>query len=236
MNSKPINHQFEFWSHLGTMGAYIYLFDGYTALTPKQGAWSRKIFNLKDVDLSYLKCEIEDQNLPRSIAIDSQEALNLHFEVNGFARTSVVEGMTLRLSSKMTFEEHPNIIKVTHSTEIDHFAKIASNAFGYDIHPTSLIGLLEDKQTQLFLGFYQDQWVSCGILFVDGNGDSGLHMIGAAKEFRGLGLGKEMTQHLLFHAVRKGSQYVHLVASKLGVPIYEKLGFVNQGFLNSYSF
>lgn len=236
MNSKPIHHQFEFWRHLGTRGAYVQRLDGYTVLIPKQGAWPRKIFALNDVDLRQLKREIKDQNLPKSVAVDSQDMSNLNFEFHGFVQTSVVEGMTLTLSPKMTFEESSNIIEISHPIEMHHFAEIASNAFGYDIHPSSLIGLLEDDRTQLFLGSYQDQWVSCGILFVDSNGDSGLHMIGATKQFRGLGLGKEMTEHLLFHADKTGGQDVHLVASKLGARIYKKLGFINQGYLNSYSF
>jgi len=57
-------------------------------------------------------------------------------------------------------------------------------------------------------------------------------MIGAKKQMRGLGLGKEMTQHLLAYALKNHSKEIHLVASKFGAPIYH--GFTNRGYLNSF--
>ncbi len=36
-------------------------------------------------------------------------------------------------------------------------------------------------------------------------------------------------------ALKNESENIHLVASKLGAPIYKKLGFKCQGYLKSYS-
>lgn len=236
MESKPIAHQFEFWSHLGRVGGYIHPFDGYTALIPKKGAWPAKTFLLQNIKPHKLIADINTLNLPKSIALDSSDKLNYPFEEIGLIKTSVVEGMTLDISSKMRFSEGANIYEVVDSKGIRHFAEIASDAFGYNVHWSSLIGLLRDGKTQLFLGKYENKVVSCGILFLDNQGDSGLHMIGSNKQYRGLGFGKEMTQHLLFNALKNKSDKVHLVASKFGAPIYRKYGFINTGYLNSYTF
>jgi len=236
MKSRSIRHQLEFWSHLGKLGRYIHQYDGYTILIPKKGTWPRKIFHLHNVQPHQLKANINDNNLPKSIALDAEDVLNQSLEQSGFVRNSMVEGMTLEVSPKMRFEKSANITKVVDAEGMNHFATIASEAFGYNIHVSSLINLLEDNSTQIFIGKYKEHYVSCGILFLDAEGNSGLHMIGANKQYRGLGLGKEMTQHLLFHATTNESNKVHLVASKLGAPIYRKYGFTNTGHLNSYTF
>lgn len=234
MKSRPIEHQFEFWANLGKVGGYIHQYDGYTTLLPNQGTWPSKTFNIRKNSISKLKTEILKNNIPNAIALDAEDTINQILIEHHFKMTSVVEGMSINVSSDMVFKESPNIIKVEDETAIAIFSSIASNAFGYNIHFSSLLGLLKDTNTQLFLGQYEAKFVSCGILYLDKNGDSGLHMIGAKKELRGLGLGKEMTQHLLHYACKNESTQIHLVASTLGAPIYRKYGFTNKGYLNSF--
>ncbi|WP_425075969.1 GNAT family N-acetyltransferase [Psychroserpens sp. S379A] len=235
MRTRPIEHQFEFWTNLGKAGRYIHQVDGYNTLLSSKGTWPSKIFNLHNTNTSNLKHNILKHNLPNAIALDSSNELNQLLIKNGFKKTSVVEGMSLKVSSNMVFEQSSNIVKVEDEQGIRIFSNIASEAFGYNIHSISLMGLLKDVNTQLFIGKYKDQFVSCGILFLDKSKHSGLHMIGANKQFRGLGLGKEMTQHLLFKAIENKSSNIHLVASKFGAPIYRKYGFLNKGYLNTYT-
>ncbi|WP_299114039.1 GNAT family N-acetyltransferase [uncultured Winogradskyella sp.] len=235
MKSRSIEHQFEFWTNLGKVGGYIHQYNGYTTLLPCQGTWPSKTFNIQNNSIIKLKTEILKNNIPNTVALDADDVINQILIENHFNMTSVVEGMSVNVSSKMVFEDSPNIIKIEDETGIDIFSSIASNAFGYNIHPTVLVHLLQDTNTQLFIGQYKSQFVSCGILYLDKKGDSGLHMIGAKKQTRGLGLGKEMTQHLLANALKNHSNEIHLVASKFGAPIYRKYGFTNRGYLNSYS-
>ncbi len=234
MESRPIEHQFEFWANLGKVGGYIHQYDGYTTLLPKRGSWPSKTFNIQNNSITKLKTEILKNNIPNAIALDADDIINQVLIENHFNMTSVVEGMSVKVSSNMVFKESPNIIRVEDENGIDKFSSIASNAFSYNIHPTVLVHLLEDTNTQLFIGQHKAQFVSCGILYLDKNGDSGLHMIGAKKQMRGLGIGKEMTEHLLANALKNHSKEIHLVASKFGAPIYRKYGFTNRGYLNSF--
>lgn len=236
MRSRPIEHQFEFWANLGEFGGYIRKNHGYTALLPSNGVWPTKTFDLKNTDVVELKRTIVDSITPNAIALDSSDILNQSLINIGFNKTSVVDGMTLELTSNMSFTESSSISKVFDLVGVRVFSEIASEAFGYDIDSSSLAGLLKDENSNLFIGQHNNQFVSCGILFLDKRGDSGLHMIGAIKSSRGLGLGKEMTKHLLSYALKNKSTKVHLVASKLGAPIYRKYGFKQNGFLNSYTY
>jgi ribosomal protein S18 acetylase RimI-like enzyme len=96
--------------------------------------------------------------------------------------------------------------------------------------------LLNDRsKIRLYLGKHIGSLASCGIVFLDKNNVSGIHMIGTIPECRGLGLGKAMTNKLIFEAYENKSSEVVLVASKAGERIYEKLGFIAYGTLKSYS-
>jgi predicted N-acetyltransferase YhbS len=235
MKSQSIAHQFEFWTRLGQAGNYMHQSDGYSVLLPQKGAWPSKIFNLQHANITKLKHAILEDNLPNAIAVDSEDQVNQFLLTNGFKKVSTVEGMSLKVSSEINVEESSTIIQVENAEEYQIFAKIAAEAFGYHIHNSTIASLQKNEDIQLYLGKHKDQFVSCGILFLDKKGDAGLHMIGANTHFRGLGLGKEMTQHLLCKAVKNQPSNIHLVASKYGAPIYKKYGFLNDGYLNSYA-
>ncbi|MGW9684856.1 GNAT family N-acetyltransferase [Flagellimonas sp. 2504JD1-5] len=234
MKSKAIAHQFEFWKYLGEAGNYFSCDSGYSTISAKNFTWPSRIFNLANPDIGLLKQTIQLKGMPHSIAVEEGDGIWEDMENKGFQISSIVDGMTLLLKPSMSFSASKNIDRVRNQEDIKVFTNIASEAFGYNIYPSSLSGLIGENRTTLFIGRYKDNYVSCGILFLDSNKDSGLHMIGTRKGFRGLGLGKTMTEHLLYQATKNKSEQVHLVASKLGSPIYNKLGFQNRGYLKSY--
>lgn len=236
MLPAAIRHQFEFWSHIGQVGGYFHQYDGFSSLSPKDATWPSKIFNLNENYIPQLKSNIERHHLSKSVAIEEIETLEAKLQEHGFKRTSTVEAMTMKIKGKTHYATYPEIEKVTDTFGVNAFAKIASEAFGYIIYPNTITPLIQSERIQLFMGKHQNSYVSCGIVFRDSDEDSGLHMIGAKKQFRGLGLGKKMTEHLLHFAIKNNSEHIHLVASKLGAPIYYKLGFQNRGYLKSYTF
>ena len=234
MKSKAIAHQFEFWEYLGEAGNFFSRDGGYSTISAKGFTWPSRIFDLSSPDVKLLKQTIQLKGMPHSVAVEDGDKIGKELEKNGFQMRSVVDGMTLLLKPFMSFSTSRSIHRVSNREEIKLFANIASEAFGYTIYPSSIFGLLGANRVQLFMGRHKDDYVSCGILFLDSNKDSGLHMIGLKKDYRGLGLGKAMTSHLLHHAIKNKSEQVHLVASKFGSPIYNKLGFQNRGYLKSY--
>jgi len=235
MFSAAIEHQFEFWTHIGQVGGYFRRFNGFSSISPKDTTWPSKIFGLKENYIRELKGNIATHHLAKSVAVAENEILETLLRAEGFTQISSVAAMSMNAKVTTLYATHPEIEKITDELGAELFAKIASEAFGYTIYTNTIAPLLSSTKVQLFLGKHRSQYVSCGIVFKDFNGDSGLHMIGAKKEYRGLGLGKKMIEHLLSIALRNDSQYIHLVASKLGAPIYHKLGFQNRGYLKSYT-
>ena len=235
MIPKAILHQFEFWRHMGQVGGYFRQYDGFSSLSAKDATWPSKIFNLKENHVRELKGNIATYHLTKSVAVAESERLETLLRTEGFAQTSSVAAMSMYTNVTTQYATHPEIEKITDGFGAELLAKIASEAFGYTIYTNTIVPLLSSTKVQLFLGKHRNQYVSCGIVFKDSDGDSGLHMIGAKKEYRGLGLGKKMTEHLLSIALRNDSQCIHLVASKIGAPIYHSLGFKNLGYLKSYT-
>jgi ribosomal protein S18 acetylase RimI-like enzyme len=102
------------------------------------------------------------------------------------------------------------------------------------IRPKTIISLLNsDSKIRLYLGSYRGSVVNCGIIFLDENNVSGIHMIGTIAEYRGLGLGKIVTSKLIFEAYKNKSNTVVLVAFESGERIYSKMGFKVDGTLVS---
>lgn len=235
MIPAAIQHQFEFWSHIGQVGGYFHQYEGFSSLSPKDATWPSKIFNLKTHHIERLKGDIERYKLTKSVAVAENEHIEALLKAQGLIQTSSVEAMSMIVNQGVKYTDYAEIEKVTDVFGATTFAKIASDAFRYSIYESTISPLTQSEKVQLFLGKHKANYVSCGIVFQDSNGDSGLHMIGALQEYRGLGLGRKMTEHLLSIALRNGSKNIHLVASKLGAPIYHKLGFQNHGYLKSYS-
>ncbi|WP_271765253.1 GNAT family N-acetyltransferase [Aquimarina algiphila] len=230
-----IQHQFEFWRHLGQMGGYFNQYEGVSSLFPKDTTWPSKIFDLKEHHIIGLKNKIASYQLAKSVAVEENETLENLLQAQGFRQTSSVAAMTMHNTAEVEYANYPEIEKVMDAFGAKMFAKIASKSFGYTIYESTIAPLIHSKKVQLFIGRYQRDYVSCGIVFQDSIGDFGLHMIGTKRKFRGFGLGKKMTEHLLATALKNDSEFIHLAASKLGAPIYHKLGFQHQGYLKSYT-
>ncbi len=240
MGNSIINHLFEFWEHIGREGQFLNTLKGYSYTDPGKVSWPSKIFdlNIDQCNIKALKQGIHSGRLPNSIGIldDNLSAKRLLGE-HGFKNTSIVRGMYKNLLEEGTPQESfDTIIQVTDPSHAVEFAKIASSSFGYPILTTTIEALLHDKKCiKMFLGKNTSNYVSCGMIFLDKNNHSGIHMIGTMPTHRGLGLGKIMTEKLLSEAYKNKSKKVFLVASQAGERIYSKLGFIVSGALSSYS-
>lgn len=62
----------------------------------------------------------------------------------------------------------------------------------------------------------------------------GSQMIGTDPKARGKGIGKRITERLIAEARSNHAPYCVLNASKMGLPLFEKLGFTEFGMLETY--
>lgn len=239
MNNYIINHLFDFWEYLGSQGGFFTNKNSYKYTSPSNMSWPSKVFgiDIKRLKIQQLASKMQEGTLPNTLGIIEDTFTENLLLSHHFKQTSVVKGMYLNLTQELKpiYNFH-NIQEVITETEAIGFSTIASKSFGYKINPQTIISLLNDtSKIRLYLGKHKGSLVSCGIVFLDKNNVSGIHMIGTLLAYRGLGLGKVMTNKLIFEAYENKSSKVVLVASKAGERIYSKIGFIAYGTLKSYS-
>lgn len=239
MNKIIINHLFEFWEYIAIQGDFINRGDGYTCTSPKKYSWPNKIFGIDPaiVNLEQLHAKMKNGALPKSLGVAENENIEKRLLQHNFELQSMVKAMFLETSKNTApIDDFATIEPVDDNKKAIVFARVSSNSFGYQILPETIISLVKNKKNiHLFLGKHNSEYVSCGIIYLDKNGYSGIHMIGTLPEYRGMGLGKIMTNKLLFEAYQNLSDIVVLVASKSGERIYSKIGFMTDGTLKSYA-
>jgi ribosomal protein S18 acetylase RimI-like enzyme len=67
------------------------------------------------------------------------------------------------------------------------------------------------------------------LMIVDSDGHSEVQMVAVVPEARGAGLAGKLLAHGLADAAERGSESVTLIATKLGYPVYRRLGFEDVG-------
>lgn len=237
MNKKIIEHLFEFWKKIGHNGGFLKTRKAFYSTNPSENSWPSKIFNLnaQELDLDDLQLNIQSKKLPNSIAMYEQESLGQILKSNKFTLTSTLKAMALT-TNRASYDNiaESDYLEVCSKNDAGLFAQVASESFGYPVKPSTIIPLYHDPAFKLFLGKHKDSFPSCGMVYLDKNGVSGIHMIGTRAGYRGLGLGKKMTQLLVNEAIKNQSNKIYLVASQAGERIYSKMGFETYGVLENY--
>ncbi|WP_067030758.1 GNAT family N-acetyltransferase [Allomuricauda sp. CP2A] len=238
MNQNIVEHLFAFWAEIGDRGGFLNAEKEYSYTTPNQESWPSKVFGLKGTgfNIDLLKDQIEMGVVPNSVSIYEDKEIAKHLLDQGFTLASTIKAMAMDISNHTGIEIDPMKIEQVDSDEKSRiFANVASESFGYPVLKTTISPLFKSQSFKLFLGKHGDAYGSCGMVYLDKNQIAGIHMIGTLSQFRGRGLGKLMTQHLIHEAQKNGSQQIYLVASEAGERIYQKMGFKNHGTLQSYS-
>jgi ribosomal protein S18 acetylase RimI-like enzyme len=86
----------------------------------------------------------------------------------------------------------------------------------------------KDENMLLFLGVSNGKPVSTSLIYYQ-NKESGLYFISADGENRGKGFGKAITHHAILQAKERKCEIMYLEATDDGLPVYESLGFKNNG-------
>lgn len=238
MKSTIINNLFGFWKHTGFQGQFLKSTELFECTSPKNHSWPSKIFELKEphLNINEIYTKVKNGIYPNSVSLLENPTLEARLVAHNFMLKSTVKGMYLNLENAIKPQtDFHSIAKVDTVSAASEFARIASLSFSCEVLPSTISSLIDSPQLKLFIGGYKSKYVSCGLVFEDDSGISGLHMIGTISKYRGLGLGKIMTNKLLFEAFENNSSKVVLVASKAGERIYSKLGFISQGRLRSYA-
>jgi ribosomal protein S18 acetylase RimI-like enzyme len=99
--------------------------------------------------------------------------------------------------------------------------------FGTDSWSRAL-GELDLDGMHIYVERRDDEPVAC-LMIVDSEGHSEVQLVAVVPEARGAGLAGKLLAHGLADAAERGSESVTLIATKLGYPVYRRLGFEDVG-------
>jgi ribosomal protein S18 acetylase RimI-like enzyme len=105
-------------------------------------------------------------------------------------------------------------------------------SFGTDSFTRALEGLSRDGLTT-YVARVGDRPAGC-LVVVDHEGNAGIEMVAVLPEARGRGIAGNLLAHALADAAERGLETSTLVATKLGRPVYERLGYAEFGTLQMW--
>ena len=237
MENLIVNNLFEFYKLVGTSSQFLNCTQQYCYVKADNLSWPNIVFDLNEEQVNYqnLYNRIKANEISNKVFLLQNETIETQLLNHDFKLSSSIIGMYLDLDkATKPINDFSTIYKVNNDTTATEFARIASKAFNYKILPSTIKPLVDCQELKLFIGKHHDEYASCGMLLLDKRGVSGLHMIGTLPKYRGFGLGKIMTNKLLFEAYENASQQAVLGASIAGERVYTKLGFIKQGDFKSY--
>ena len=98
-----------------------------------------------------------------------------------------------------------------------------SYAFGTDSFTRALVGLPPDQLTT-YIARLDGRAAGC-LIIVDHEGNADVEMVAVVPEARGHGIAGKLLAHALADAAERGLETSTLVATRLGRPVYERLGY-----------
>jgi GNAT superfamily N-acetyltransferase len=110
------------------------------------------------------------------------------------------------------------------------FRQAAFRGFGYPVAAAHLFlseRVLELPQVRLFSGLVNGAVVATSMLIATGN-VAGIYWVATLEEHRGLGFGEALTWAAVRGSGEFGCEIASLQASKLGRPVYARMGFAHR--------
>lgn len=137
--------------------------------------------------------------------------------------------MTLALSTKALPAAHASLEVRTVRTKEDltAFGGLAFGTFGFpvDLSPVAFTeALMQLPHPEMFLGYVDGTPVCCSMLLLTGR-IAGIYWVGVDASARRRGLGAAITAEAVQAGRDRGGEVAVLQASKLGEPVYRRLGF-----------
>jgi len=165
-----------------------------------------------------------------------------YFSAHGLVKVSDAEGMYLNVANlKMAYESkiEVEVKKVSNTDMLADFAKIVTlNLFQLDMdaveyYHNCISQLMAVGATDFFIAYHEGEPIATAMVYYSED-VAGLYHIATAKEYRGQGVGKQVTIGAILEAITKGHESVVLFATNEGRYIYNQLGFESVCKLGRY--
>lgn len=152
-----------------------------------------------------------------------------------YKSTQVAMYMHVENAPKQQLVERDELMltNVTSTADIQAWIDVCYDSFGYRIDAEVVSRLLTNNQVKLVLVLCHDKPCATGLLFKTG-ATVGVHQVSVSPSFQGQGIAKWLMINLLNQSVDWQAENIVLQASTMGKPLYDKLGFKGQFFINNY--
>lgn len=170
---------------------------------------------------------------------DTPVDLPKRLEDLGFARDDT-PGMAIDLDLLVAPEPPPGlrIEKVRGEKRVRAFCEVMAPAYGLPPFIVKdwteiMVGMGTSRTLRHYIGHLDGEPVATSTVLL-ADGVAGLYMVATTPEARGKGLGSYMTVAPLLEARDEGYRAGILHATRMGYPVYERLGFKQHCLLTSY--
>lgn len=160
---------------------------------------------------------------------------------NGMTKVREEAGMAL-IPDEINSSPRPRgleIKPVNSDSMINDWSHVFTRSYNMDQSAIDLFCQVESELAgpayrRLYIGYYNDEAVSTGTLFLTGN-IAGIYAIGTLPFARGRGFGRAITEFLISEARHDNISLYTLHASPMGLGIYQKIGFRRYCMLRAFS-
>ena len=206
--------------------------------------------NLKEESVNGVLAMLTDKARRRRINLHcwvtpQTRPLNMvqYLTANGFTKIGEPAAMAVVLDNLNVENRAPRgftIKEVKDQRSLKAWCKVAAASFGI---PDAVVPSIFDwsareielgQPFRFYLGILDGKPVATSNYYL-GAGVCGLYFVGTLPEARNKGIGFSITQKPLLEAKKLGYKAGILQASKMGRPVYLKLGFKEYGTIGSYS-
>lgn len=154
-------------------------------------------------------------------------------EARGFRRAEPVPVMELSPIREVSVSADGLAIRqIADAAALPDFQATAFGSFGFPVE-LAPVALTEDlmrlPHVTLYVGYVDREPACCSLLLVTGD-VAGIYWVGSVERHRRRGFGAAVTAHAVRAAAARNCRTAILQASKMGEPVYRRLGFetVNQ--------
>jgi ribosomal protein S18 acetylase RimI-like enzyme len=149
-------------------------------------------------------------------------------EALGFEYTDTMPGMVFSpITAAPNAPDGLRIRQVSDEAERLDFARVTSEGFEMELEEVSRLmpaELMRHDRWESFVGYHGGQAACCSAVAIT-DGTAGITFVATLEPFRGRGFGEAMTWHAVQRGVERGCSAAALQASRMGYPIYERMGF-----------
>ncbi|OKY27434.1 N-acetyltransferase [Thalassotalea sp. PP2-459] len=165
------------------------------------------------------------------------QAIKSHLLSNGWQKSFKQTAMYLPLNHQHLLPESPTLTltPVRSRKQVEEWCHIGSAAFNYHIDINAILPLLSNNQVVMYLASTGSVNVGASML-LHSETCSGVHQMGVLPTHQGKGYAKAIMVALINQCITLNIKHLVLQASQAGLPLYKKLGFIEQFTIENFQF